>query len=667
MGGMSGSAALFGVVLILVLAANSTQGQMADRERTTGGGTPDSELRAQFPGIQIERDGHGRIQIFGVPMTEGATDLDAADRWIAHYAAVLGITPFELALEDVTPLSNGMSRVFAYRQRVEGLPVEGGIARILVGDQLPIRVTYAAAHLALPPAEGYPPVLVTLKEATAIARGALPGADTLHIGLPELVIQPSATLRRDSRRVWRIEAADQDPSVPRAWSAVIDAASGAILEVRDEIRNIDVLGEVRALVTPANRPDVTTNPPVEQWIPGVEVGITGGASVLTDEDGSFSIPHGGTGSVLVTSILEGNWVRVLNSAGPNLVALASVTPPGPLTLNFNPVTDQHLQAQVNGFVYTNMSHDFFRDRTTGIPGIDVQIPCHVNIFPFPDFCNAFFSPVGQSLHFIAGGAGCVNSAYSSVIAHEYGHFVVDRLGLSQGAFGEGFGDVVSMLMFDDPRIGREFSGPGTVVRDPSTADVQYPCFGPIHSCGQLLGGVWWDIREEFGDSLGLNGLEEARQLFSDWSLFTTGDPTTSSATPTTAVEVLIVDDDDGILANGTPHFDEICAAFGAHSIVCPTITVPLAEFKRGDVDGDGILTLVDPISILYRIFQGVTIPCFDAADVNDDGSLDLADVLGGLSIVFGLVPTLPLRSLPVETTRARMCWDALRLPSVRRL
>jgi hypothetical protein len=44
----------------------------------------------------------------------------------------------------------------------------------------------------------------------------------------------------------------------------------------------------------------------------------------------------------------------------------------------------------------------------------------------------------------------------------------------------------------------------------------------------------------------------------------------NSAHPQTVIEVLTVDDDNGDLVDGTPHDQEICAAFAAHGIFeCP--------------------------------------------------------------------------------------------------
>ena len=52
-----------------------------------------------------------------------------------------------------------------------------------------------------------------------------------------------------------------------------------------------------------------------------------------------------------------------------------------------------------------------------------------------------------------------------------------------------------------------------------------------------------------------------------------------SAHPLTVIEILTVDDDDGDIFNGTPHFIEICTAFELHSIPC---TEPPLEFEFPD-------------------------------------------------------------------------------------
>ena len=60
-----------------------------------------------------------------------------------------------------------------------------------------------------------------------------------------------------------------------------------------------------------------------------------------------------------------------------------------------------------------------------------------------------------------------------------------------------------------------------------------------------------------------------------------------------------------------------------------------AQFIRGDADGSGELTIVDPVRTLSYLFVGAAAPpCLDAADANDSGELDLADATYTLGFLF---------------------------------
>jgi len=68
-----------------------------------------------------------------------------------------------------------------------------------------------------------------------------------------------------------------------------------------------------------------------------------------------------------------------------------------------------------------------------------------------------------------------------------------------------------------------------------------------------------------------------------------------------------------------------------------SITVGVAigpQFRRGDANFDGEITLADPITVLAGLFAGGSIPCADAADANDDGYFDVADPVYLLSYLF---------------------------------
>src|SRR5262249_35012989 len=153
--------------------------------------------------------------------------------------------------------------------------------------------------------------------------------------------------------------------------------------------------------------------------------------------------------------------------------------------------------------------NYYYDRDGSFTGIDHQLPANTAV---AGTCNAFFN--GTSINFYNAGGGCVNTAYSTVIAHEYGHYVVNQLGLAQNSFGEGFGDTGAMLLYNTGVVGADFNGPGTnPVRNPPLANIQYPCSGEIHYCGQVLAGCWWNVKVNLG-------LAATQNLQVAWALIT---------------------------------------------------------------------------------------------------------------------------------------------------
>ena len=530
-----------------------------------------------YAGVRVHRDSVGGTIFYGAPM-QTASDPDlAVEGWWAAHSAAFGVTGEDRQLQFVTPFADGRGTVYAYRLTNGPIEVEGGVARLIVRVNPTTgasEVTYAAARTAFPPVSGFPVVTVPTASARATAILTLPDP-ALTWQDPALVITPGTMdelteVEIPARLAWHVSAHRTDASTVEAWTVIIDPTTGNLIEVRDEIVGVDITGEVTGMVSPAPRPDVGTNQPVLLPIGGARTRTIPGLILYSEVDGSFLLPNAGTAPITVESNLDGKWISINDFAGlAEMSFTTSATPPGPVEFFYNPSGNEFLQAQLNGFHFGILSHDFFRDRTTGIPGLDVSLPCNVNI---NDVCNAGFDPIGQSINFFRAGSGCANTAFSNVISHEYGHFIVNRLGLGQGSFGEGFGDVVAMMMYDDPIIGRDFQGPGTNVRDPLAANIQFPCTGEVHVCGQILGAVWWRIRAALGNNLGSQaGLDLTSQMFVDWSLITIGGGGPSGAQSTTAIEVLTIDDDDGLLDNGSPNFGEICNAFAAHSIDCPPI------------------------------------------------------------------------------------------------
>jgi hypothetical protein len=67
--------------------------------------------------------------------------------------------------------------------------------------------------------------------------------------------------------------------------------------------------------------------------------------------------------------------------------------------------------------------------------------------------------------------------------------------------------------------------------------------------------------------------------------------------------------------------------------------VPESDFRRGDVNHDGGINIVDPVAILNFLFSTQSLPCLDAADVDNNGALEISDPIAALGFLF--LGTLP--------------------------
>jgi hypothetical protein len=567
---------------VLLLASGQALGDVA-----VGG----MDLTQAFPGIRSE-SWQGRPVIFyGRPMNGAPTSDRAADDFARVFASGFGVGTPELTLTQRVDLGEGRT-AFKYRQTVDGLAVELGAMNVLTlegGAGARASVVMASGKLAERPQGGFAPDTVDADGALAKAQ-----AERLARGLhqwskPELVVffgEGDLDAWVPAVRAWKVTGAGATFGEPRKFSFFVSAADGSVLAARNEILHVDITGQVRALISPNNQADVPSNPPVSSPVPEIRVTEVGtGVSVFTDRDGNFTIPWVGSAPVtLEVSVRSGLRTGVNNEGGEpaqtnpyannidnEIVTSEVVTPGVPATLTLNAAPAEATTAQVNGFVYQTQTRNYFKDLQPTFTGLDTPLPVNVMI---PSTCNAFYDGTSTNYYAAGGGAtGCNNTAFASVVAHEYGHHIVNRLNLAQRGFGEGFSDTISMLQFDDPIIGRDFRVNGTPVRTPATTIVTYPCGqNSVHGCGMMLGGSVWRLREELGLKYGsAPGLARARDLHSDWAMITIGGLNNQAIHPITAIEFLVANDVDGVLCNGTPDYAQIRTAFESRGVQSPDV------------------------------------------------------------------------------------------------
>src|SRR5262249_30839440 len=78
--------------------------------------------------------------------------------------------------------------------------------------------------------------------------------------------------------------------------------------------------------------------------------------------------------------------------------------------------------------------------------------------------------------------------------------------------------------------------------------------------GLIFGGTFWDLRKDLIATLGeADGIEATKKIY-------VGTLRRSISIPTSLIEALAADDDDGDLSNGTPHECNIRNAYGRHRL-----------------------------------------------------------------------------------------------------
>jgi hypothetical protein len=361
---------------------------------------------------------------------------------------------------------------------------------------------------------------------------------------------------------------------------VASVATGDILVAETSIHEVDITGKVSGRAT-SGLASLECDPEIAVGMPWAEANVVGGNSVFADANGNFVIPHAGSSAATVRSRLCGRWFEVFDQAAGNSIPelTQTVTPPGPANFLHNPAANQEFQtANVNAYLESNVVRDYVLAYQPSYPVIGTQTAFDVNT-NIASTCNAFYN--GSSINFYQAGGGCNNTSFSDVIYHEYGHHLINVTGNGQGQLGEGTGDVMGVLIQDDPLLGNGFQGNCSAGIRTADNTLQYPCSGAIHFCGQLISGAVWDTRLQLAITEPSNFRDINATLYLGM-LMVRGQmiPGDTTIDPFITVLYLELDDDDSNIGNGTPHYNEIATGFGLHNLDAPPLS--LLDFSYPD-------------------------------------------------------------------------------------
>src|SRR6185295_7010238 len=339
-------------------------------------------------------------------------------------------------------------------------------------------------------------------------------------------------------------------------------------------------------------------------------------------NGAFTLSTGRFAPAgLLTSKLNGQFVRILDRCGA-ISANTDVSGNLPFGIQLPGTTNcetsgigglGNTRSSRSAFYWVNRAKEFSRGWLPSLSWLGQKLSANVNGSPL---CNAFWN--GSTLNFFQALAPCRNTGeLPGVVIHEFGHGLDSNDGNGTPAelgTGESNGDVLAALMLHTSCLGEGFhatecSGSGdacigcTGVRDidfahhvsntkhtvgnftqplcPTSSDYRGPCGREGH-CESIIPSetVWDFVNRELPNPGGAAAWNLMERLW-----FLSRPTATQSFTCNTNQatwnangcnigslwKVLrAADDDDGNLANGTPHGTALFSVFLDHGISCFT-------------------------------------------------------------------------------------------------
>ena len=536
---------------------------------------------------------------------------------------LLGIESATLAPDRVHLLPLGFAQTtdkvtVRFRQVVGGVPVVHGAVHVLMtteGDLLALDSTGLPALAGLDTAPALPAELAS--ERAVLSFQADTGLPASHVGPAELVVQQVRSAGgRAGVLAWQVDvrwiSAGFEPEGFTYW---IDAHTGEVAARERNVHAFDVSGQVISFVTPGVKPDTAANPAASEPLQNLRVTSSQG-STTTDANGNFTIA-GASAPLTVTLTYDGPFTSTENEAGPDYSLSVPLASSSGSVIVMNPSPTGPSTAQANSFKWVNAMREWVRAIDPGDATADFLCFSNVNI---DATCNAVFN--GFSINFFKSGAGCANSAFSTIVAHEEGHWLNQRYGSGNGSdgFGEGAADVWAMYLSNSPIVGEDFHGPGSPIRSglnqlPFCGDCCNGCYGEVHADGQVLMGAMWKIRARAQAFYGqVSGGAVADALMLAW--FNAFDD--SQIKTVVRDHWLALDDNDGNVGNGTPNYAYIEGGFTDQKF--PPLGIQFVQVanvtKLGDITSDALARTVQadltplfnaPITranIRYRVDDG---------------------------------------------------------------
>jgi len=494
------------------------------------------------------------------------------------------LAPVEVQFLNLSQIGSTDKVAVEMRQILRGVPVVGGSVHALFTPQ---GALLALDSNALPGVERLPARPIANRwEAVTIARGhfaAREGMEAILTGEPELVIVRDTAGEIDQPRLsWSIELRNEsnpaDPAGLRVYVAAGDS-SGAVVAQDELIHHQQIQGHVESWATPGTRAHSGANPPTLHTMPFMNLTSPSG-NVTTNASGDFTFNS--ANPVTFTARYQGPYCRVENQSAANHSTSLQFTPGVPATLTMNQGKTEWVTSEASCYDSVLDSRAWLKSINPADTKLDFQVLANANI---NSSCNAYYN--GSSINMFRAQGGCNNTGFSTIVAHEEGHWANDLYGSGNGGdgFGEGNADVLAMYVYDTPIVGADFYVNGNFIRTGENnrqfcGNSNTGCYGEVHADGEVLMGALWKVRAALNQTLG----NAAGDLTSN-TLWVAWMNAYNDSQIKTVIEDhwLALDDNDANLLNGTPNYGDINDGFVAQGFPGVNIdTIAVAHDPLGN-------------------------------------------------------------------------------------
>jgi hypothetical protein len=188
-------------------------------------------------------------------------------------------------------------------------------------------------------------------------------------------------------------------------------------------------------------------------------------------------------------------------------------------LLLNPKGEKDQTAMINAFTAITAVHDYLVNLLVfSSETLNTRLTAFVNV-DYQD-CNAKYR--NGLVAFFQESEECRNTAFDTVIYHEYAHFVDDLFGgIQDKALSEGMGDVLTSFMTGQPLVGQElYKKTSAALRTTDNKIVFYETANAedqssaSYDNGQAWSGFAWDARRALIEKYGsIDGKNRAEKLF----------------------------------------------------------------------------------------------------------------------------------------------------------